>query len=133
LNLKRDFLVSNFCFQIQLAPLQQGGNDYLHTKSQISDQIMERGNLALVGNITLKRPVRVTRKNACKGSYTGSIFTYDGLWDVVEHWEEKGIAGFVVFKYRLRRQPGQAALGIVTLVGLSLLSLPGYMDHTGCR
>ena len=81
----------------------QGGNDLLHTKCQISDQILERGNLALVGSHKIGRPVRVTRKNASKSSYTGSVFTYDGLWDVKEWWEEKGIAGFTVFKYRLRQ------------------------------
>lgn len=48
-----------------------GGNDLLHDKRQIADQTLDRGNLALTGNHEHAIPVRVTRKNKCKESYTG--------------------------------------------------------------
>jgi hypothetical protein len=48
-----------------------GGCDLLHDKRQIHDQELTRGNLALTGNKEHAIPVRVTRKNKCKESYTG--------------------------------------------------------------
>lgn len=32
------------------------------------------------------------------------------LWQVHQYWAEKGAAGFTVFKYRLKRIPGQPKL-----------------------
>eukprot|EP00873_Tetraselmis_striata_P026373 jgi/Tetstr1/446637/TSEL_034160.t1 len=95
-----------------------GGNDLLHDKRQIADQTLDRGNLALTGNHEHAIPVRVTRKNKCKESYTGSVFTYDGLWDVVEWWGERPKTeynpGFLVYRYRLRRRPGQEKTEILS-------------------
>uniref|UniRef100_A0A7I4F1F0 Uncharacterized protein n=1 Tax=Physcomitrium patens TaxID=3218 RepID=A0A7I4F1F0_PHYPA len=88
----------------------QGGNDLLSTRRQIKDQKMEKGNLALKNSMKCRLPVRVIRGHADKMSYTGKVYTYDGLYEVYGHWAEKGISGFTVFKYKLRRLPGQPVL-----------------------
>lgn len=48
------------------------------------------------------------------------MFTYDGLWDVVEWWGERPKTeynpGFLVYKYRLRRRPGQQKTEILSKV-----------------
>uniref|UniRef100_A0A061RVR8 Euchromatic histone-lysine N-methyltransferase n=1 Tax=Tetraselmis sp. GSL018 TaxID=582737 RepID=A0A061RVR8_9CHLO len=95
-----------------------GGCDLLHSKRQIADQILERGNLALTESHRRRIPVRVTRKNKCPLSYTKSVFTYDGLWDVVEWWSERPVTefnpGFLVYRFRLRRREGQPVARILT-------------------
>ncbi|KAF5201487.1 Histone-lysine N-methyltransferase, H3 lysine-9 specific SUVH4 [Thalictrum thalictroides] len=88
----------------------QGGNNLLGDKRQVSDQVMLRGNLALKNNMLQSVPVRVTRGHACSSSYTGKVYTYDGLYNVSQYWAEKGVSGFTVFKYRLKRNAGQPAL-----------------------
>ncbi|KAH9329211.1 hypothetical protein KI387_001319 [Taxus chinensis] len=88
----------------------QGGHDLLGNKHQIKDQVMLRGNLALKNCISQKTPVRVIRGHDSKNSYTGKVYTYDGLYQVVKYWAEKGLSGFTVFKYRLRRLEGQPVL-----------------------
>ncbi|GAB4819795.1 hypothetical protein N2152v2_006841 [Parachlorella kessleri] len=88
----------------------EGGNNLLGDKKQIADQKMVRGNLALVGNILLGLPVRVVRKNADPKAPYGCVLVFDGLYDVVEYWSEKGKAGNLIYRYRLTRRPGQGAL-----------------------
>ncbi|KAG4396060.1 hypothetical protein GLYMA_19G103550v4 [Glycine max] len=55
-------------------------------------------------------PVRVIRGHESSSSYTGKVYTYDGLYKVVNYWAEKGISGFTVYKFRLRRLEGQPTL-----------------------
>ncbi|KAL5552593.1 hypothetical protein UlMin_039994 [Ulmus minor] len=88
----------------------QGGNDLLGNKRQIKDQVMACGNLALKNNMEHGIPVRVVRGHKCTNSYSKKVYTYDGLYQVVDNWAEKGVAGFTVFKYRLKRLPGQPQL-----------------------
>ncbi|KAL6193455.1 hypothetical protein ACLB2K_034539 [Fragaria x ananassa] len=88
----------------------QGGNDLLGNKRQIQDQVMRAGNLALKNNMEQFIPVRVIRGHKCDTSYTKKVYTYDGLYQVHHYWAEKGVAGFTVFKYRLKRLPGQPKL-----------------------
>ncbi|XP_060195816.1 histone-lysine N-methyltransferase, H3 lysine-9 specific SUVH4 isoform X1 [Lycium barbarum] len=88
----------------------QGGNDLLGNKRQIKDQIMERGNLGLKNCMEHSVPVRVTRGHKCVNSYVGKVYTYDGLYEVVNYWAEKGISGFTVYKFRLKRMGGQPVL-----------------------
>jgi euchromatic histone-lysine N-methyltransferase len=82
---------------------------------QDGDQKLHRGNLALKNCIKREIPVRVTHgfksqnaDNHSKGKEI-SKFIYDGLYHVVGIWQE-GIPGSRVFKYRLRRIPGQPKL-----------------------
>nr|DAD30408.1 TPA_asm: hypothetical protein HUJ06_009259 [Nelumbo nucifera] len=88
----------------------QGGNNLLGNRRQVQDQVMERGNLALKNNMEQCVPVRVTRGHESANSYCGKVYTYDGLYTVVQYWAEKGVSGFTVFKYRLRRLEGQPVL-----------------------
>ncbi|XP_022928431.1 histone-lysine N-methyltransferase, H3 lysine-9 specific SUVH4-like isoform X2 [Cucurbita moschata] len=88
----------------------QGGQDLTGNKRQIRDQVMERGNLALKNCIEQAVPVRVLRGHESASSYCGKLYTYDGLYKVIQYWAEKGISGFTVFKFRLRRIEGQSLL-----------------------
>ncbi|KMZ64849.1 Histone-lysine N-methyltransferase [Zostera marina] len=88
----------------------QGGNDGLGNKRQNGDQQMLRGNLALKNNMIFEKPVRVVRGHACQGSFSGKVYTYDGLYKVVDQWAEKGNSGYTVFRYRLHRLENQSPL-----------------------
>lgn len=88
----------------------QGGHDLLGNKHQIRDQKMERGNLALKNSIETGLPVRVVRGHESASSYCGKVYTYDGLYKVHKYWAEKGIRGFTVFKYQLKRLEAQPTL-----------------------
>ncbi|KAG6785306.1 hypothetical protein POTOM_011036 [Populus tomentosa] len=117
----------------------QGGHDLTGNKRQIRDQKLERGpffgpGMAIkyasanlfrgvnqicecpFGLVSSKNcveqcvPVRVVRGHECASSYCGRVYTYDGLYKVVQYWAEKGLSGFTVFKYRLRRLEGQPIL-----------------------
>ncbi|WCJ42035.1 Histone-lysine N-methyltransferase H3 lysine-9 specific SUVH4 [Euphorbia peplus] len=88
----------------------QGGNNLIGNKRQNGDQEMKRGNLALKNCVDQSVPVRVVRGHKCKSSYSKKIYTYDGLYNVVAYWKEKGLSEFNVYKYRLRRVEGQPTL-----------------------
>ncbi|GMI74859.1 hypothetical protein HRI_001155200 [Hibiscus trionum] len=85
----------------------EGGNDLFGGKHQDKDQVMLRGNLALKNNKEQSVPVRVIRGHKCDDSYSKTLYIYDGLYKVTDYWDEKGISGFKVFKYRLKRLQGQ--------------------------
>lgn len=88
----------------------EGGNSLLNERKQVKDQALVRGNKALVGNIQLGIPVRVTRKQKDSTGTYGTAYIYDGLYDVVSYRYARGIEGFGVYQYLLRRRPGQGAL-----------------------
>ena len=88
-----------------------GGCDLLGNKKQVADQTLDTPvNRALANNVLAKSPVRLVRKNKLAVSYTAQRFVYDGLWDVTSQWEEKGLSGYKVLKYRLKRRDGQPAI-----------------------
>ncbi|KAK9271712.1 hypothetical protein L1049_002075 [Liquidambar formosana] len=86
----------------------QGGNNLLGNKRQVRDQVLERGNLALKNCLEQNVPVRVVRGHKSSSSYVGKVYTYDGL--LLNIGQEKGVSGYTVFKYRLRRLEGQPIL-----------------------
>ncbi|XP_035539901.1 histone-lysine N-methyltransferase, H3 lysine-9 specific SUVH4-like isoform X2 [Juglans regia] len=88
----------------------QGGNDLLGNKRQIKDQVMCRGNLALKNSMDQDVSVRVIRGHKCASGNIRKVYTYDGLYKVDHYWKERGVAGFIVFKYRLKRIEGQPKL-----------------------
>ncbi|KAJ7571199.1 hypothetical protein O6H91_01G154600 [Diphasiastrum complanatum] len=88
----------------------QGGNDLTGNRRQIKDQEMSRGNLALKNSIDEGNPVRVIRGHASSHSYSGRVYTYDGVYKVGSYWAEKGISGHTVYKYKLNRVEGQPVL-----------------------
>ncbi|KAF5182801.1 Histone-lysine N-methyltransferase, H3 lysine-9 specific SUVH4 [Thalictrum thalictroides] len=88
----------------------EGGIKLLGNKKQFKDQVMAKGNLALKNNISQNVPVRVIRGHNSTSSYTGRVYTYDGLYRVASYRTVKGKTGFNVFQYQLRRIEGQPAL-----------------------
>ncbi|MED6105921.1 Histone-lysine N-methyltransferase, H3 lysine-9 specific suvh4 [Stylosanthes scabra] len=88
----------------------QGGHNLTGDKRQIKDQKLERGNLALKNCIAQSVPVRVIRGHNKSSNAATKIYTYDGLYQVVKYWAEKGISGFTVYKFRLKRIEGQPNL-----------------------
>ncbi|KAL6877508.1 hypothetical protein ACP4OV_012723 [Aristida adscensionis] len=86
-------------------------------KKNDEDQKLERGNLALKNCIKTMSPVRVIHgfkgQNRKGGSHSRlnqiPMYTYDGLYNVVDCWIE-GQSGSRVFRYKLLRIPGQPEL-----------------------
>ena len=56
-----------------------------------------------------KTPVRVIRKVHGDGR-SNEVFVYDGLYHVIDISEKKGEEGRMVFKFELKRLPGQQLL-----------------------
>ncbi|XVF40851.1 hypothetical protein PTKIN_Ptkin01aG0149700 [Pterospermum kingtungense] len=84
----------------------QGGNVYKRGM-EITDQKLERGNLALEKSLRRGNEVRVIRGVKDVANLTGKIYVYDGLYKIQESWVEKGKSGCNVFKYKLVRLSGQ--------------------------
>ena len=78
-----------------------GGRDP-STGSQTSDQKLTKGNMALAGNKMSGLPVRVIRgTNQASPHAPASGYRYDGLYRVGDYWCTKGLAGFLIWQYRL--------------------------------
>lgn len=83
-----------------------GGQD-ANTRRHISDQRLARGNLGLVRNYELERPVRVlVRKSLLTGSRQDVSYVYVGLY-VVAHWDWGLRDGFKILIFQLRSLTGQ--------------------------
>ncbi|XWS58877.1 hypothetical protein CRYUN_Cryun08bG0072800 [Craigia yunnanensis] len=85
----------------------QGGNVY-KKGMKITDQKLERGNLALEKSLHRGNEVRVIRGVKDIATLNGKIYVYDGLYKIQESWVEKGKSGCNVFKYKLVRLSGQS-------------------------
>ncbi|KAF8398171.1 hypothetical protein HHK36_017097 [Tetracentron sinense] len=73
---------------------------------QLDDQKATRGNLAMLKSLKRRDEIRVIRGTK-EASVT--IYIYDGLYTIYESWTEmEDESGFMVFKYKMRRVPGQA-------------------------
>ncbi|XP_042504814.1 histone-lysine N-methyltransferase, H3 lysine-9 specific SUVH6-like [Macadamia integrifolia] len=97
----------------------QGGRPMSGKKQkQAEDQKLQRGNLALKNSMDTGNVVRVTRgfKDASSSDSVNSkskitmTYTYDGLYVVEDYWTESSCYGTSVFKFKLRRIPGQPEL-----------------------
>ncbi|KAF8101695.1 hypothetical protein N665_0201s0019 [Sinapis alba] len=93
----------------------QGGNlSNKHQKGNINneakDQQLLRGNLALANSKDKQNPVRVIRGNKKTPPSDTKNYVYDGLYLVEDFWKEVGSYGKLIFKYRLKRIPGQPEL-----------------------
>ncbi|KAF8648569.1 hypothetical protein HU200_064611 [Digitaria exilis] len=82
----------------------QGGNSRHKEKH---DQKLERGNLALMNSMKKKNVIRVVRSAQDPFYNSGKIYIYDGLYRIEGSWMDKAKNGFSVFKYQLKREPGQ--------------------------
>ncbi|KAF7064656.1 hypothetical protein CFC21_070921 [Triticum aestivum] len=85
----------------------QGGNSRRKDKEK-HDQKLEKGNLALSNSASKKNQIRVVRSARDPFSITaGKVYIYDGVYRIEDSWMDTAKNGFSVFKYRLRREPGQ--------------------------
>jgi hypothetical protein len=81
----------------------QGGQE---NGKQVRDQELTRGNRALVISENLGLPVRVIRGSGGDPQFSPSTgYRYDGLFSVVEHWQESSHDGPVIWRYRLVKHP----------------------------
>lgn len=86
----------------------QGGN-VMSSDKEPEDQKLERGNLALKNSSEVKNSVRVIRGSESADGKS-RIYVYDGLYEVESYWQDMGPHGKLVYKFRLRRKPGQPEL-----------------------
>ncbi|KAJ4957240.1 hypothetical protein NE237_014023 [Protea cynaroides] len=99
----------------------QGGKPMGGEKQrQAEDQKLERGNLALKNSMdagTVVRVIRGFKETSSSDSVDskGKIITtyiYDGVYLVEDYWTESSTYGTSVFKFKLRRVPGQPELAL---------------------
>ncbi|KAK9144655.1 hypothetical protein Sjap_004558 [Stephania japonica] len=96
----------------------QGGNSAGDKKAE--DQKLEKGNLSLKNSMDAKTPVRVIRgykEPKAPDSVDGKVktvttYTYDGIYVVEKLWTEPSRQGNNIFKFELRRIPGQPELAL---------------------
>ena len=78
-----------------------GGNDP-GSGLQVADQTLTGTNLSLVRSCDWNLPVRVVRGwREPSGLGPKAGYRYDGLYRVVEYWEERGKSGFKIWRFRL--------------------------------
>lgn len=82
-----------------------GGNDP-GTKTQIADQELKGGNLALAVSSDRGLPVRVLRGAGGDPQHSPtSGYRYDGLYYVESYWPDQGVSGFRIWRFRLVKSP----------------------------
>ena len=84
----------------------QSGNDHDSSKKKIYDQQLTPGNEALRNSWIKKQPIRLI--HSCEEFPCG--YRYDGLYNVEKFWSETGRAGYLVYKFKLRRKQDQPPL-----------------------
>jgi putative restriction endonuclease len=77
-----------------------GGRDE-STGRQVSDQTLTKQNLHLARSSDLDVPVRVTRGPKAGQHAPSSGYRYDGLYAVERYWPERGLSGFLVWRFKL--------------------------------
>jgi putative restriction endonuclease len=87
----------------------QGGRDR-DTRRQVENQELTRGNVGLVRSRFDGRPVRVIRGAGGNSVHSPARgLRYDGLWQVVDHWHDKGRDGFRIWRFRLVKLSDEAS------------------------
>lgn len=82
----------------------QGGNSRYKDNH---DQKLVKGNLALMNSAKMKNQIRVVRGVEDPFLDSGKVYIYDGIYRIEDSWMDTASNGFSVFKYKLRREPGQ--------------------------
>ncbi|CAL5394884.1 unnamed protein product [Camellia sinensis] len=111
-------------YQAGIDYMKHGGDDHCNKhcclrwdKQQPEGQKLEKGNLALKNSISAKNPVRVIRGS--KETKLSTLdarakivltYTYDGLYTLERYMHDVGPHGKLVFKFELKRIPGQPEL-----------------------
>ena len=82
-----------------------------NTDKELEDQKLKQGNLALKNSSEEKNSIRVIHDSE---SMDGKcrIYVYDGLYVVESYRPDVGPHGKLVFKFCLRRIPGQPELAM---------------------
>ncbi|KAK8686393.1 hypothetical protein V6N13_125418 [Hibiscus sabdariffa] len=102
---------SNGEFLDTLIYLGEGENPKFKGNKTIEDQKLRGGNLALKNSAEVKNPVRVIRKFIDKrGKIEKRKYFYDGLYFVDGCQQEMASSGKLVFKFLLKKLPGQPKL-----------------------
>ncbi|CAK9202226.1 unnamed protein product [Sphagnum troendelagicum] len=78
----------------------------------VADQVLTRGNEALKNSYEGHLPIRVIRGEKDKRSPTGDVYTYIGLYHILQMRYEPGKDGNLVYMFDLQRQGGQHPLPI---------------------
>ncbi|WP_420149923.1 YDG/SRA domain-containing protein [Spirosoma sp.] len=77
------------------------------TGLQVADQQLTHQNVALTVNCQRELPVRVIRGQSQKSAFSPVAgYRYDGLYRVDSYWQEKGLSGFLVWRFRLVKIKG---------------------------
>ena len=85
------------------------GGRHPRTGRQISDQTLTRGNLALAVSARRGLPVRVSRGAGERvWAPPASGYRYDGLFRVTDYWDETGLDGYRIWRFRLVATPGES-------------------------
>lgn len=83
------------------------GGRHPRTGRQIADQTLTRGNLALAVSARRGLPVRVSRGAGERvWAPPTSGYRYDGLFHVADYWQDVGIDGYRIWRFRLEAIPG---------------------------
>ncbi|XP_076445841.1 uncharacterized protein LOC143283484 [Babylonia areolata] len=108
----------------------------LRTAPQSKDQDLTRGNLALSRSVETGNPVRVIRGYKLRSPFAPDEgYRYDGLYTVEKFWFTKGLSGFGVYKFALRRCGNQAPppwLLAEEAASPSKSSDSGFSDSANC-
>ncbi|KAL2607911.1 hypothetical protein R1flu_026484 [Riccia fluitans] len=89
-----------------------GHGGYSAKTKKHRDQDLERGNLALTNSLELEVPVRLIRGHRDPRGKTGRLYSYDGLYKVINLNYEVGVKGNKVFLFTMVRLPGQGPLPV---------------------
>ncbi|XP_010936090.1 histone-lysine N-methyltransferase family member SUVH2 [Elaeis guineensis] len=91
-----------------------GGREKRDARQSV-DQELKAGNLALKYSMDYGIEIRVIRGSKTDCSPSGKVYVYDGLYKVVDCWNDAGKSGFGVYKYKLVRIEGQQMMGSYVL------------------
>ncbi|WP_436775772.1 YDG/SRA domain-containing protein [Yinghuangia sp. YIM S09857] len=101
---------------------------------QVADQVLTKGNAALLQSQALNLPVRVVRGHVPDVAFSPpSGYRYDGLFAVARSWSEAGRDGFLIWRYELVKLPEQDPVvgAPADTVEIGRLPLPTGNDTPG--
>ena len=100
-----------------------GGNE---GGRQVADQELRLGNLALVRSLEMQTPVRVIRGSGHAGPFSPTQgLRYDGLYRVIDAFNERGRAGRFVWRFVLQRSDVAIAVTPPTTVQRRVIAIYG--------
>lgn len=83
------------------------------TGLQVADQQLTHQNVALTVNCQKSLPVRVIRGANPKSAFAPvEGYRYDGLYHVDSYWQEKGVSGFLVWRFRFVKSSRSADVNL---------------------